>query len=495
MIAVGAASIALLSGAPRAHADGVFTRGPYPQDLGSRSVAILFGLAEPHRATLEVSRAGAVLIAPSATSASAAPSTSTAPKGAPSASASVAESAAKTAVSASSDSRHELVVSGLEPATTYRYSVKLDDGRTEGGTFTTAPEDDRPLSFAMYGDNRGGHEAHAAVVRAMAATSPEFLIQTGDMVYDGSAPDDWAHFFAIEHDLLRDHCMFPALGNHELGVPGSDGVRRFADYFRLPAPPGSAERYYTFRWGNVRFFMVDSQNDFIGDERTWLENALTAADAEAGLTWRFVVLHHGPFSSGAHGPSAALVAERVPALLARHRVDLIVSGHDHIYERGVGGGLRYVITGGGGAPLYREFHERGTSQKFEPVNHFLRFSTSAREAKYTALRVDGSTIETCGFAANDQAAGWRCDGALLAPAAAMPSCAAGTPSGATSVSATLTGKATLTTGAPAKSSCACAVDGTGAVDFAADVRGAVCAALACVTASSRRRRQRDSLRA
>ncbi|MFI5299578.1 MAG: metallophosphoesterase, partial [Polyangiales bacterium] len=338
LVAVGIGLVSL-STLATAHAGEVFTRGPYPQDLGSRSVAILFGLSEPHGASVELVRAGSPSPSGSTSGASAAAPPST-------------EAKATSAASATVESRHELVVHGLTPATTYRYTVKLDDGRTSDGTFTTAPEDDRAIDFVVYGDTRDGAAVHATMVDRIRATPSSFLVQTGDMVANGSDPGDWAGFFTIERELLRDRCLFPVIGNHEIASPMADGARRFADFFRLPSPPGSSERYYTFRWGNVRFFMLDAQNDFVGDERDWLDKALTEADGEAGVRWRFVVLHHGPYSSGLHGPNRAMNAAQIPALLTQHKVDLVIAGHDHIYERGLGErGLRYVISGGGGAPL------------------------------------------------------------------------------------------------------------------------------------------------
>src|SRR5207302_10204253 len=104
-------------------------------------------------------------------------------------------------------------------ATSYRWTLTLDDGTKSNGAFTTAPEDDRAFSFLLYGDNRTDAASHAAVVQRMQQTPGDFLVQTGDMVYDGSEPALWTQFFAIEHDLLRDRCLFAALGNHEIGLP------------------------------------------------------------------------------------------------------------------------------------------------------------------------------------------------------------------------------------------------------------------------------------
>lgn len=369
-------------------ASAAFVRGPYIQDLGTRQAAVLFELDVAKSAKLEVVKEG---------------------------------DAAKT-VTSTKDASHELVVSGLEPATPYRYTVTLEDGTTEKGTFTTAPEDNRPFSFVVYGDNRSNAYAHAAIVGAIRKTPGDFLLHTGDMVYDGSQPAGWTEFFNIERELLRDRCVFPSIGNHEIAMPTSDGALRYARMFRVPAPPEAAERWYTFRWSTARFFMLDAHDEFTTTERSWLDKALEAAKNEAGIVQRIVVLHHGPYSSGLHGGSEALKLARVPELLRSYKVDLVLSGHDHIYERGDAQGLRYVVSGGGGAPLYREFRGEKSTLKFEPVYHFIKLDVAPAGMTLTAIRHDGSLIEACRLTPG----GWGCGsptpatGSAIGPSSAAP---------------------------------------------------------------------------
>ncbi len=347
-----------------------YVRGPYLQDVGTRQAAVMFELDVAHGATLEV----------------------------------VKEGEAPKSFKSDKEATHEIVATGLEPATSYRYTLTLDDGTAEKGGFTTAPEDARPFTFLVYGDNRSNPYAHAAIVAAIRKTPGAMLLHTGDMVYNGTNLADWNEFFSIERELLRDRCMFPTIGNHEIAMPTSDGALRYARMFRVPAPPEAAERWYTFRWSSVRFFMLDAHDEFATAERTWLEKALESAKNEAGVAHRIVVLHHGPYSSGLHGGNEALRMARVPELLRAYKVDLVLSGHDHIYERGDAAGLRYVVSGGGGAPVYREYRAEKTTLKFEPVYHFLKVDVAAEGLTMTALRHDLSLIESCRILPT----GWSC---------------------------------------------------------------------------------------
>jgi hypothetical protein len=359
---------------------------------------------------------------------------------------------------------HSLRATGLAPKTRYAFTLRTRAGASASGTFTTAPADDSkaPFSFLVYGDNRTDPNAHAAVVREMQKTPSDFLINTGDMVTKGSDVSSWQSFFDIEGAMLRERCVFACVGNHELFDDAAAG--HWARYF---GPSGDTHTlYYSFRWGDARFFVLNAFEDFGASERAWVDAALTRADAEAGLVWRFVVLHQGLFSSGPHGASKQLVAMGAADLFARHHVDLVLSGHDHIYERGEAKGARYVVTGGGGAPLYPQEKALPSTRKFESVFHFVEATVTPDAVALVVHRADGSILERCGFT---HAPGWDCD----APAAAA------SPSGGASSAPPSPSAATPR--------CGCSVPGRSASPLA---MLACAAALPLTTLFRRRRRPR-----
>jgi acid phosphatase type 7 len=308
-----------------------------------------------------------------------------------------------------------LQLNGLQPDTRYKYQLKAG-GAVENGEFVTAPADDREFSFIAYGDNRTDDAAHAAIVAAMQKAPGNFLVHTGDFVPVGSNPEDWQKFFVIEQPLLRTRGIFTAVGNHELLERGG---REYLEYFgdrtfnygesrgKLPQLNSTA------RWGNTRFFFLNAMTDWkAGADREWADAELTRAQNEPGLTWRIVVMHHGLFSAGPHGDNVKMKDAGIPALFKSKGIDLLLAGHDHLYERGYGEGLRYIVTGGGGAPLYEVRGKRPSTRAVESTRHFVNVTVRRDRVQIDTRRLDGSQLETCGFKKSEP--DWDCDTALSA---------------------------------------------------------------------------------
>ena len=351
-------------------------KGPYLQALGATGVTIKIELSRPAPARVEVYAAGQ----------------------------------RDPIASRSSEGErafHTIRVEGLSPATAYEYLVDAGGSRSERGHFTTAPTDARPFRFIAYGDSRSNAEAHTAVVRAMETTPADFLVSTGDMVLNGGDPAEWRRLFAIEGPMLRDRCAFVAVGNHELYKGDPKGEVAFLRYFAGEQDGRPLTRLYsTFRWSNTRFFMLNAMDTWTGDERAWLRDELDRALHEPGLVHRIAVMHHGPFSSGPHGGNKALANGEVVAMMRERGVDLLIAGHDHIYERGEGGGLKYVITGGAGAPLYEKKADAPQTRRFEAAYHFVEIAVDGDRVSVTARRPSGAVLEQCGYQANGP---WDCD--------------------------------------------------------------------------------------
>lgn len=380
------AGLAVAGTAANARADKPdITKGPYLQALTARSVVVKWEASEPSTGSLVVRG----------------------PSGAP-----------KELRTNEKTEFHALDVTGLEPKTAYTYELKVGDAKPQSGKFVTAPEGDEPFTFLAYGDSRDDHSAHEAVVRRMLQVPSDFLVNTGDMVGEGDSASDWRNFFRIEGPLLRDRAVFACVGNHELTGSGAPPWLR---YFHPGFTKGDNRRglFHTARWGNTRFFFLNAMVPWEkGDDVTWIQEELARAESEAGLAHRIVVMHHGPSSSGPHGPNETLRRMQINELFRNKKVDLVLAGHDHLYERGDLEGLRYVVTGGAGAPLYPPKKRlQGSTLALETTHHFVEVSVAGPRLSFTARRADGSTLEECAV----EASGYVCKTALPSPRRDEPS--------------------------------------------------------------------------
>ena len=284
----------------------------------------------------------------------------------------------ETPLTSAAATMHVVSVRGLQPRTRYTYGVSVSGAKVEGA-FVTAPAETatEPFTALLYGDNRTDDEAHALVVREMVRTPSDLLLHTGDFVGDSRRSEEWVRFFSIEQPLLRDRCVFAAIGNHDL-IDDGDAYKRYFGALN-----------WTMRSQFLRFWFVNA----MGESPTgWLLRDLAAHDGEAGVLWRVIVLHQGPYASGPHGANDVITSKVVDEWRA-HKVDLALSGHDHIYERGYARGLGYVVSGGGGAPPYRIDSVLATSRKAEASRHFVELRFAPDDIRLLAHRADGTPIE------------------------------------------------------------------------------------------------------
>lgn len=230
-----------------------------------------------------------------------------------------------------------------------------------GGTQTPAAQapaaDAVVLRFVVYGDTRTHDDIHAAVVRAVVAAKPALLLQTGDLVAHGDNPTEWKKFDEIIAPIREGGiAYYPARGNHDVRSNG-EYEKRVTQPFR----PGGDKLNYAFDAGNLRFLAINTvtEDRKSAVDKKWVESELAQAEKDGKFVIPF--FHIAIFSIGHHGSDPALQPV-LHALFKKYHVRLVFQGHDHNYYHTTRDGITYVVTGGGGAPLYGDDHkEQGIS--------------------------------------------------------------------------------------------------------------------------------------
>ncbi|MDH3214860.1 MAG: metallophosphoesterase [Candidatus Krumholzibacteria bacterium] len=238
-----------------------------------------------------------------------------------------------------------------------------------------------------YGDEQARWVRDAVYERAK-SSNVDFLINTGDLVTNGRHPQRWETFikqYKEEVPVVTDFAYLPTVGNHEHANDSVYAMPNYRDV--LSYPP-----FYTLHGPDIDVFVIDSnlildQYGYIDDDtqdalfETWFVSDPDAGEVAwlaQGLrsskkTFKAVVMHHPPLAFARHhgnwasaknGRDLALKRHQLMELFRREGVDVVFSGHQHMYEHntlsytgesGEDDDIHFVITGGGGAPLHRAY--------------------------------------------------------------------------------------------------------------------------------------------
>jgi acid phosphatase len=211
------------------------------------------------------------------------------------------------------------------------------------------------------------------------------MLHTGDIAYDnGSLADFEGKFFGVYTDLVRSFAMFPTIGNH-------DSSSVFQVVFDLPR--SGTRNWYSFDYGDVHFVALDT-NDLGAEQAAWLDADL----ADTDRPWKIVYGHHPPYSSGSKHGSSLDVRNLFGPILAAHDVDLVLSGHDHNYERiEPQDGVSYIVTGGGGKGT-RPVGTSAFTAFSEQVLHFVYVEIERDQLLVHAIDGDGTEFDQLAIA-------------------------------------------------------------------------------------------------
>jgi hypothetical protein len=196
------------------------------------------------------------------------------------------------------------------------------------------------IAFGDFGVGGETQRSFGAAVRRFEARNPaSYLVTLGDNDYTEDPAAFHANWEASFGWWRRAGIKVAGvLGNHDVRVQGG---RYQYDELRMPG------RYYRRVIGPVELYLLDS-NDVDDAQTAWLRRTLARSRAR----WKVAAFHHPAYTCGnydSHGP----VLDRWVPLFERYRVRLVLSGHDHNYQRfAVRRGVRYIVHGGGGRGLY-----------------------------------------------------------------------------------------------------------------------------------------------
>lgn len=251
------------------------------------------------------------------------------------------------------------------------------------------------IFFAVIGDFGVVGQPAADVATLVKSWNPDFIATTGDNNQNDRPNELDDNIGQYYHEYLVNYTgkygegsptrrFFPSPGNHDWA---GDGLKSYLKFFDMRP----YQRYYEFVQGPVHFFMIDSDRnepdgtDAKSEQATWLRKALAASTSP----FQVVMFHHPPYTSGWHRPSQYM---RWP--FKEWGADIVLTGHNHLYERLSVDGLTYITNGLGGAEIYKfetaipesivRFNQDHGAMRVEATRTYMKFQMFTR----TGILVD-----------------------------------------------------------------------------------------------------------
>ena len=257
------------------------------------------------------------------------------------------------------------------------------------------PNDAMSIKFAVIGDSGRGTPPQFEVAAQMEAFRSQFaypfVLMLGDNIYEGPAtPEDYRTKFEEPYRPLLDAGVkfYAVLGNHD--------DPRQVDY---PLFNMNSNRYYTFvppedlisrLTTRVRFFAIDSTTIDRAQIR-WLEHELAESKAE----WKIGFFHHPLYTSGRYRNSSRGHRWALEPILVQYGVNVVFTGHEHIYQRStIQNGIQYFVSGGAGSLRLGDGSPASfVARNFDDDYHFMLIEVTDDALHFQAISRTGETID------------------------------------------------------------------------------------------------------
>jgi predicted phosphodiesterase len=242
-------------------------------------------------------------------------------------------------------------------------------------------------TFIVIGDSRSGDSIYTDIVHTITSSlsSSGCLIHVGDMIEGAGHRDQWTHFLQMTAPVATVMPWYAVIGNHDVNSVASQQL-----YQEVMNLPGN-ELYYSFDLFDSHFIILDTEvpgavGGIVGDQLTWLKQELQTYAGSA--QYLFVFTHRPVYPQGHYRGHDLANADELHQLFTQYGVDIVFSGHEHQYYTFRKDSVQYVVTGGGGAPIYKGgigkgFHHFLLVELLPPTNILIH-----------VLDVHGKVIQT-----------------------------------------------------------------------------------------------------
>ncbi|KAK9767318.1 hypothetical protein K7432_002979 [Basidiobolus ranarum] len=279
----------------------------------------------------------------------------------------------------------------LEEIGNYTYQITSKSGSLRKFSFQYHPANsDQAIRVAAFSDNQFGLGIFNKLAPLIAAHKPNFLVHAGDAVQQVENLQQWqTDFFGplTQYDLAQTAPMIYARGNHDFEPEGHYVYTH-------------NQTWFSFNTGNTRWIVLDSNLDK-SEQDEWLKKELSSEEFRSAK-FRIVVVHIPPFMefwdpvTWEKGEKhwGEFIRLRYSKLMEESGVDLVISGHQHSYQRGFHNNTMYTIIGGAGGELdYERVEDWKMYSKAESQHHYVIIDIYKTTLKWTVYNANNVIID------------------------------------------------------------------------------------------------------
>ena len=231
--------------------------------------------------------------------------------------------------------------------------------------------------IVIYGDVRSSYKNHNRIINLIKKEKPDMILFTGDIA---SNSHNFLHFLIysiIENKVWRSCEYYPIRGNHE------SEIYHYQTFLDLP----NNKTYYSFDRMDMHFIVLDVIDESLHNEViSWLKKDLEE-NKDKNIS---VGMHYPLFTSGKYYPYHA---PYLLELFDEYNVIFVFSAHVHSYERSLYKGTNYIVTAGGGAPLYPETITNEYKVCRVNKHHYCVMTKHNDEYTIKVIDIDGKQID------------------------------------------------------------------------------------------------------
>lgn len=261
---------------------------------------------------------------------------------------------------------------------------KINDLPCEGDT--------RTVRFSFLADTQEGYDIAHIFAQQIRDFDGSFVLHGGDLVQTGNDFNEWFKFFEAMSPAVSRQVMFSVPGNHEYRWNVKLPMWKY--FFNMEG----TDNYYSMKVGQGTIIALNT--NFIDDpslrfkQLAWLKEELAKPSK-----WRIVFFHHPPFSRGFfNGPLSPkrehlMIEKDYVPVFEEYKVDLVLSGHSHLFEHSIKDGIHYLVTGAAGGMMGFMGGKNPYSLEVEKRRTIIQFEMNSGELRIVATTLEGLVLE------------------------------------------------------------------------------------------------------